>query len=118
MPMNGRFIELMKDTIKFRLGGIVLEISIFKVTAPEVFDNSAFCMMLVPSIVYTWLKKNCSFVISTAVGGYFALFVNMKAQSTSTNKRSMELILASSSWISAIHFIENSTTFLRKKISS
>ena len=51
MPLNGRFIELRKDTLKFRLRGIVIKISVFKVTAPQVFDNSAFCMMLVPSIV-------------------------------------------------------------------
>ena len=51
MPMNGRFIELRKDTIKFKLRGIVLEILVFKVTAPEVFDNIAFCMMLVPLMV-------------------------------------------------------------------
>ena len=51
MPMNGRFIELMKVTIQFRLRGMVLKISAFKVTSPEVFNNSAFCMMLVPSIV-------------------------------------------------------------------
>ena len=53
MPMNGRFIEqLRKDTIQFRLGGIVLDIFIFKMTATEVFDNSAFCMKLVPSNVH------------------------------------------------------------------
>ena len=55
MPMNGRFIELRKDRIKFRLQGIFLELSVFKVTAPEVFDNSAFCMMLVPSIVIDYI---------------------------------------------------------------
>ena len=51
MTMNGRFIKLRKDTIHFRLRGMVLEISVFKVTEPEVFNNSAFCMMLVPSTV-------------------------------------------------------------------
>ena len=48
--MQERFIKLRKDTIQFNLPGMVLEISVFKVTTPEVFDNSAFCMMLVPPI--------------------------------------------------------------------
>ena len=51
MPMNGWFVELWKDTIQFRLRGMVLEILVVKVTAPEVFDNSAFRMKLVPSIL-------------------------------------------------------------------
>ena len=60
MPINGRFIELRTDTIKFRLHGIVLEISVFKVTAPEVFKNSSFCMMLVPSIVCLFQEETRS----------------------------------------------------------
>ena len=69
MPMNGWFVELWKDTIQFRLRGMVLEISVFKVTAPEVFGNSAFCMMLVPSIVF----------YITVIKSYFtfgSLFIN------------------------------------------
>ena len=64
MPMNGRFIKLRKDTIQFRLRGMVLKISVFEVTAPEVFDNSAFCMILVPSMVCI----TASFVWAVEVG--------------------------------------------------
>ena len=66
MPMNGRFTERRKDTIQCRLHGIVLEMLVFKVTAPEVFDNSAFCMMLVPSTVYMVDKDRLGFLFLQA----------------------------------------------------